>query len=190
MKVSYFQFTSCVWVAETCKMERTKTHCQRTGMTIWCMLSENRIGKDHVFTPLIWKPKNEQRNLSSTVWQKRKKCRNGIENRMTTELKNRMMIKLKTNSDEIEERCGCSRALWSIRRHKWGMCAVPCTPFDMSNVKLPFLGWQSCILSLKPTNYERNDQNRWNKWTKIDGINGQKTEMLRKTVKIKEMEER
>jgi len=42
---------------------------------------------------------------------KRKKCRNGIENRMTTELKNRMMIKLKTNSDEIEERCGCSRAL-------------------------------------------------------------------------------
>ena len=35
------------------------------------------------------------------------------------------------------------------------MCAVPCTPFDMSNVKLSFL----------------------------DGINGQKDRMLRKTVK-------
>ena len=31
-KVFKLQFTSCVRVAETCKMERTKAHCQRMGM--------------------------------------------------------------------------------------------------------------------------------------------------------------
>ena len=40
---SGFQFTSCEQVAETCKMKRTKTLYQLTGMTIVNLLSKYSI---------------------------------------------------------------------------------------------------------------------------------------------------
>ena len=80
---------------------------------------------------------------------------------MTTELKNRMMIKLKGQiMIKLKKDVGAHlEALWSIRRHKWGKCAVPCSPFEKINVKLSFLGWWSCILNLNLQNCKENEQN-------------------------------